>query len=133
MTTAELTETVATYVQFWNAEEDDQRKIAAELFTDDVEYRSLVGFFSGVDPLVQFRTQFIENVGDAHLRARRAVEHHHDRARLAWEIVLADGTSFAEGTDILAVTPDGRVRDISAFLDRAPDGFDEHHHDDPAR
>lgn len=131
MTTADLTETVATYVDFWNADEEEQRKIAAELFTDDVEYRSVVGHFSGVDSLVQFRNEFIENVGDAHLRSRQAVEHHHGRARLAWEIVLADGTSFAAGTDILAVAASGRVRDISAFLDRAPAGFAEHHDDHP--
>lgn len=129
MTTTDITETVETYVDFWNADEAEQRRIANELFTEGVEYRSPVGYFAGVDALVQFRTQFIANVGDAQLRARHAVEHHHDRARLAWEIVLADGTSFAEGTDVITLTPDGRVREVDAFLDRPPAGLAEHHHE----
>lgn len=125
--TTDITHTVQTYLAFWNADEAGQRQIAADLFTDEVDYRSPVGHFSGVDALVQFRTEFIANVGDAHLRARRAVDHHHDRARLAWEIVLDDGTSFAAGTDVIVVAPDGRVREVNAFLDRPPAGFADHH------
>jgi hypothetical protein len=76
--------------------------------------------------MIEFRRQFIGHVGQATYRPRAIPDHHHDRVRVPWEIVLADGTSFATGTDILTVGPDGKVRAITAFLDRAPEGFDQH-------
>lgn len=124
--TTDLTETITTYVRFWNADDDRQRQIAASLFTDDVAYRSVPGFWTGVEPLVDFRRQFIANVGGATYRPRRVADQHHGRARIPWEIVLADGTSFATGTDILEVGDDGKVHGVSAFVDRAPEGFEHH-------
>ncbi len=127
-------ETVERYEAFWNAgTSDEQRRIATEVFVDEIEYRALPGVLTGVDAMIDFRTQLVEHVGAVTYRSRTAPDHHHDRARLRWEIVLADGTSFAEGTDILTLTSDGRVSSVTAFLDRAPQGFDEggeaHSHD----
>ncbi len=124
----DLTETITRYVRFWNADDGGQRRIASTLFTDDVTYRSVPGFWTGVEALVDFRRQFIANVGDATYRPRAVADQHHGRARIPWEIVLVDGTSFATGTDILEVDDDGKVHGVSAFIDRAPDGFE--HHDD---
>lgn len=50
-----------------------------------------------------------------------------DRARLRWEI-LRVGQSLAEGTDVIVVDDQGRVESVTAFLDRAPEGFDPHAH-----
>jgi hypothetical protein len=85
--------------------------------------------FTGAAALSEFRAMFVEHVGPATFRARTAPDHHHDRARLRWEIVLADGTSFAEGTDVMTLAPDGRIAAVTAFLDRAPAGFDHHEPD----
>jgi len=123
---------IETYLRFWNAEEPEQRAIAATLFTDDVEYHAVPAVVTGVDALVAFRREFVDAMGAAQYRAREAADHHHDRIRLPWEIVLANGTSFAAGTDVLDVAGDGRVRAISAFLDRAPEGFEARAHDDHA-
>jgi hypothetical protein len=117
---------VDRYEAFWNAEtSDEQRRIAADAFVDEIEYRALPGVLTGVDVMIDFRAQLVEHVGSVTYRARTAPDHHHDRARLRWEIVLADGTSFAEGTDILTLASDGRVSSVTAFLDRAPQGFGE--------
>jgi len=132
MTTSSLAPTavVERYVRFWNAETaQEQRRIAAEAFTDDVEYHAVPGVFTGTEALVDFRTQFVEHMGSVTFRALTAPDHHHDRARLRWEIVLEDGTSFATGTDVLNLAPDGRITAVTAFLDRAPEGFDQHEHD----
>jgi hypothetical protein len=67
-------------------------------------------------------------MGAASFRSRQEPEFHHDRARLKWEIMVGD-TSFAEGTDVLAFDADGRIDSVTAFLDRAPEGFDPHAHD----
>lgn len=69
-------------------------------------------------------------MGTVTFRQRQDPELQHGRARLMWEIDAA-GKSFAAGTDVLVFDPDGRISSVSAFLDRAPEGFDPHAHDEP--
>jgi hypothetical protein len=50
-----------------------------------------------------------------------------DRARLRWEILVGpEESSFAAGTDVVQFDEDGRISSVSAFVDRAPVGFDPH-------
>lgn len=131
MTATDLDPRLARYVEFWNTEPaDDQARLGAEVFVSGVEYRSVPGLLTGTQALVDFRSQFVEHVGPATYRPRGAVDQHHDRARLPWEIVLADGTSFAAGTDVIALGPD-RVESVTSFLDRAPSGLDAQTHHEP--
>ncbi|MUL41406.1 isomerase [Streptomonospora sp. PA3] len=116
------------YLEFWNAEPSKARRLAPEVFTDGVEYRSPAALMQGAEALIDFRTQFVSHVGEASFVARREPEGHNSRVRLLWEIRLADGTSFATGTDVLSLTEDGRIGSVSAFLDRAPEGFGDHEH-----
>lgn len=117
---------VERYFRFWNAETpEEQRRLAAETFTSDVEYHAPVGVLVGSQALIDFHDQFVGHVGGAALRRHGGVQAHHDRARLAWEIeVHGREEPFAAGTDVLALTADGRISSISSFLDRAPEGFD---------
>lgn len=126
MTTTDLAPTIETYVKFWNVDAEEQRRLADGLFADDLEYHAIVGVLDGVDALVQFREQFVAQMGDATFRSRGPADHLQYRARLPWELVLADGTSFATGTDILDVADDGRIESVSVFLDRPPEGFEHH-------
>lgn len=120
---------VERYVEFWNAETaEEQRVLAARVFTEDVEYHAPVGIMRGVDALIDFRRQFVEHMGSAAVLARQQPERHHDRARLRWELEVG-GKSFATGTDILEFEENDRISSISAFLDRAPEGFDPHAHE----
>ena len=134
-TTTDLDRTVETYLAFWNADGDEQRRIAAEVFAPDVEHRAPIGVTTGVGPLVEFRRQLTAEIGAITVTARRAPDLHNDRARVPWHIVLADGTSFGTGTDVLELDGDGRVRAITTFIDRPPAGFDPHAHgeEEPAR
>ena len=117
-----------------NADGDEQRRIAAA-FALDVEHRAPIGVTTGVGPLVEFRRQLTAEIGALTVTARRAPDLHNDRARVPWDIVLADGTSFGTGTDVLELDGDGRVRAITTFIDRPPAGFDLHAHgeEEPAR
>lgn len=125
--------TTDRYVAFWNAPTPEaMRALGAEVFTGDLMYHAPVGVLTGAEALVGFATEFRQHMGAAVFTARSEPEEHHDRIRLRWEIVLPDGTSFAEGTDVISVEEDGRVRDVVSFLDRAPAGFDPdavHDHD----
>ncbi|MBL6279390.1 isomerase [Micromonospora fiedleri] len=129
MTSHVYEDTVERYVRFWNTgQSEEQRRLAADTFTEEVSYHALVGVLTGVQALIDFRGQFIQRVGAAVLQRRAAPQIHHDRARLMWEIELDGGQSFAAGTDVLVFDADGRISSVSMFLDRAPEGFDPHAH-----
>jgi len=117
--------TLERYVRFWNATTpDEQHRLAAETFVEDVEYHAPVGILTGAAALIDFHDQFIQHMGTAVFRGRDEPQLHHDRARFAWEIQVGGEGQFAAGTDVLAFTADGRIGSISSFLDRAPEGFD---------
>lgn len=127
--TAAYEDVVGRYLRFWNADSDgERRRLAAETFTDDVEYSAPIGVLTGPDALTDTGRQFIEHFGTITFRARETPEGHHDRARLRWEIRLGDDRTFATGTDVITIAGDGRVRSVTAFLDQAPEGFDPHAH-----
>lgn len=127
-TTASRTaDVVVRYLRFWNAEPAEQRRTGGELFTEDVSYVAPIGVLAGVEALAAFTEQFVGGVGAYEFRARTEPDVHHDRARLQWEIRVG-AASFAEGTDVLTTDGDSRVVSITAFLDRAPEGFDPHSH-----
>lgn len=122
---------VERYFRFWNAATpEEQRRLAAETFTSDLEYHAPVGVLVGAQALIDFHDEFVAHMGGASLKRHGEVQAHHDRARLSWEIEV-DGREepFAAGTDVLEFAADGRISSISSFLDRAPEGFDPHAHE----
>lgn len=131
MTRTEHQVTLDRYIRFWNAgAPDEQHRLAGETFTEDIQYHAPVGVLRGAQALIDFRDQFAEHMGTVAFRQRQDPELQHGRARLRWEIEVA-GKSFAAGTDVLVFDSEGRISSVSAFLDRAPEGFDPHAHDEP--
>lgn len=111
------------YVEFWNAETAyEQQRSAARAFSTGVSYHAPVGVLRGPNELIDFRDRFAQHSPDYVFRPRTEPVGHHDRARVQWELVV-DGKTFATGTDVLELDQDGRIGSITAFLDRAPEGF----------
>jgi hypothetical protein len=129
ITSSPTAEAVERYLRFWNSGAgDEQQRLAPSVFRDDVSYHAPIGEWVGVDGVLTLGRQFAEHLGEVAFRARTTPDVHHDRARLQWELFRA-GESFAEGTDVLVIDEQGRVRSVTSFLDRAPEGFDPHAHD----
>lgn len=127
-TTVDREAVLASYLAFWNTDPgSEQTRLAAEAFTADVGYHAVIDTFIGIEQLLVIRPQFVEHLGDIRIVSRGPADQHHDRARLRWELRLPDQTSFAEGTDVIRFADDGRIAEITVFLDRAPEGFDAHH------
>lgn len=117
---------VERYVRFWNSGADDV--LTRDTWSDDVEYCAPVGVLRGPAALVDFRRQFGEHMSGYEFRRRREPDLHHDRARVAWELITPDADPFATGTDVLVVNDRGRVCGVTTFLDRAPESFVSHAH-----
>ncbi|TCN51194.1 SnoaL-like protein [Rhodococcus sp. SMB37] len=117
---------IERYVRFWNS--GDNELLIRDTWSDDVEYCAPVGVLGGPGALVDFRKQFGEHMRGYEFRLRGEPDVHHDRARVVWELITPDADPFATGTDILVMDDRGRVRGVTTFLDRAPDGVDPHAH-----
>lgn len=116
--------TLDRYLEFWNADPGPAlAELAREVFTDDIRYVAPIGEYAGIAALVGLRRQFQEHLGTVVFQAGAAPEFHHDRARLRWEVVRGE-EPFATGTEVLRIREDGRISEVTAFLDRAPEGFD---------
>lgn len=118
-TTEHMADSVARYMRFWNSTPDEQRRAGRATFVDDVTYAAPAGLLTGVEALVDFTEQFVSNVGAYEFRARTEPDMHHDYARVRWELRVGE-MSFAEGTDVLTVGPEGRIVSVATFVDRAP-------------
>lgn len=123
--------TAEAYVSFWNLDAEEQRTLGTTLFADDVARSTPIGESVGLEALIDFTRQFTEGVGEYTFVARAEPDAHHEHVRVRWEIRKEEG-SFAEGTDVLDLDGSGRIAAITAFIDRAPDGFDPdaHHEED---
>ena len=128
-TTTRTATAVERYLEFWNTADAAERdRLACDTFSRDVEYVAPVTRVVGCDAVLAFATELLTHVARHRFEARTAPDLHDDRLRLRWRAVAPDGSEFATGTDVLHVRPDGLVSSVTTFLDRAPDGFDAHHH-----
>ncbi|MFD4991705.1 nuclear transport factor 2 family protein [Cellulosimicrobium cellulans] len=128
-TTTRTATAVERYLEFWNTGDAAGRdRLACDTFSRDVEYVAPVTRAEGCDAVLAFATELLTHVAGHRFEARSAPDLHDDRLRLQWRAVAPDGSEFATGTDVLHVRPDGLVSSVTTFLDRAPDGFDTHHH-----
>jgi hypothetical protein len=121
---ADTAASVQRYLDFWNASPEDQLRLAPDTFIGEIRYTTPVGVLAGVEALVDFKRQLTEHLGQVGFVAREPAQCHHHLARLPWEVIQPDGSSFATGTDVIEFDQSGRIRAVSGFLDRAPEGFD---------
>jgi ketosteroid isomerase-like protein len=118
----DITSTINTYISIWNeAVPERRRALIAEAMTEDISY---------VDPLMQGAgpDEFDALVAGAQAQfaGHRFVlagdpDAHHDRVRFTWHLVAAGGDApVAIGHDYATVAGDGRLRDVTGFLEAVP-------------
>ena len=113
----DITTTVERYLALWNEPDPDARaRLIATTFTDDATY---------VDPLMAGAgaEQINAMVGGAQAQypghrfeLAAGPDAHNDRVRFSWHLVGADGP-IALGIDFATVADDGRLRDVTGFLE----------------
>lgn len=117
---ADPTTVVRTYIEMWN-ETDPQRRweLVSATLTDDASY---------LDPIMAGRgTQEISDMIGA--AQAQHPEHrfelvtgpdvHHDRVRFTWSLGSPAGEPIAVGVDFARTADDGRMRDVTGFLEPA--------------
>jgi hypothetical protein len=112
---------VDRYLQIWNDTDPRTRRAAIEeLFADDVTFvdpMAAVEGQAGVDTLIAaVQAQFPGFV----LTQLGTVDGHHEQARFGWEMGLPGRPPQVAGSDVVALAPDGRIRQVFGFLDLVP-------------
>jgi hypothetical protein len=117
---ADIATVVDNYIAIWNEGDQERRRaLIAETWTEDATY---------VDPLVTGEgadgiDEMIGGVQQAYPGHRFKLvsgpDAHHDRVRFTWQLFGEDGqVPVATGIDFATVADDGRLKDVTGFLEQ---------------
>ena len=110
---------VDTYIASWNeGDEARRRALVARAFADDARYLDPLMAGEGTDGITAMigaaQTQFPGH----RFELAFGPDAHNDVVRFAWQLVGEDGP-VAGGTDFATVADDGRLRNVTGFLETA--------------
>jgi len=110
---------VDTYIASWNeGDETRRRELVGQAFTDDARYLDPLMAGEGTDGITAMigaaQTQFPGH----RFELAFGPDAHNDVVRFAWRLVGENGP-VAGGTDFATVAEDGRLRNVTGFLETA--------------
>jgi hypothetical protein len=104
----------------WNETDPERRRsIIEQTWTADASYVDPHAEVSGADGLDALVAAVQEQVPGHRFVLASGPEGHHDRARFTWQLVGESGDPVATGTDVAVIAGDGRLRDVTGFLEAA--------------
>jgi hypothetical protein len=117
----DITTVVHNYIAVWNETTPGERRaLVADTFADESSYVDPLmegAGHSGIDAMVAAAQKQFPG---ARFELSAGPDLHHDRVRFAWRLVsAADGATVAAGVDFATVAGDGRLRDVTGFLEPA--------------
>jgi uncharacterized protein YndB with AHSA1/START domain len=100
----------------WNERQADARQAAFARVADaDVRFRDRYGFTSGLDDLLGHVAAVHQFMPGLQMRREGTVRHCQGRALSDWVALGAEGAPRAQGTNVFAFGPDGRIADVTGF------------------
>jgi hypothetical protein len=116
-TTNSITTVVGDYLAAWNARDAGTRRgLVERAFTDDATYVDPHRSGAGHDGLDTMIAAAQEGLPGHHIEPNDDVDAHNDRVRFSWTLVGPDGP-IAVGRDFAIVGADGRLQDVTGFVD----------------
>ena len=111
------------YLACWNeADAAHRQALIAATFTATATYCDpmLQGEgHAGIDALIAAAQQHFPGL---RFSRRGDADAHHDRLRFSWNLGPDGAAPVAGGTDMAAISPDGRLAAVTGFTDFAPKG-----------
>jgi hypothetical protein len=109
------------YIASWNeADGAVRRRLVDELWTEDARYADPMMNADGQDGITNL-------IGGVHTRfpgyrfaLTGQADGHGPYLRFSWSLAPAGGDAVARGTDFAAVAADGRLAQVTGFLDQIP-------------
>jgi hypothetical protein len=117
----DLTDVIHGYVAMWNERDPERRRdLVARTVTEDATYLDPVFEGQGVDGFAALIEAAQAQFPGHSVRLAGAPDAHHDRVRFTWHLVGPNGDGpVAVGIDFATRAEDGRLRDVTGFLEPA--------------
>ena len=111
---------VRTYIEMWN-ETDPQRRreLVSETLTDDARYLDPIMAGTGPDEISEMIAGAQAQFPGHRFALVSGPDVHHDRVRFMWSLAPEAGEPIAIGTDFATTAGDGRMCDVTGFLEPA--------------
>lgn len=115
-----ISKVVDGYFAMWNETDPTRRREVIEAtWSEDASYVDPMFAAEGPDALDEMVARVQEQFPGHHFRQTGAIDAHNDRARWGWELAGTDnGSIVAAGVDFAVLAPDGRLREVSGFLEQ---------------
>jgi len=111
---------VRTYIDMWNEiDPERRRKLVAEALTDDASYLDPIMAGNGTDEISAMIGAAQEQYPGHRFALVAGPDVHHDRVRFTWSLGSPAGDAIATGIDFAITADDGRMRDVTGFLEPA--------------
>jgi hypothetical protein len=112
-----IASTVDSYIASWNEpDEERRRELVARTFTEDGSYVDPLMSGSGVDGIAAMIGAAQAQFPGHRFELAFGPDAHNDVVRFAWKLV-GDGGEVARGVDFATVDSDGRLRNVTGFLE----------------
>ena len=112
-----ITSVVDTYIASWNeGDEARRRALVAQAFADDARYVDPLMSGEGTDGITAMIGAAQQQFPGHRFELSFGPDAHNDVVRFAWQLVGENGT-VAGGTDFATVAADGRLRNVTGFLE----------------
>jgi SnoaL-like domain len=112
------TTVVRTYIDMWNETDPERRReLVAEALTDDARYVDPIMAGNGTDEISAMIGVAQEQYPGHRFELVAGPDVHHDRVRFTWTLGSPDGQPIATGIDFATTADDGRMRDVTGFLE----------------
>ncbi len=118
MTSSHDAETlIDTYCSAWrDLAEAERRDILGSVWADGATYTDPTTHAASIDALLAHIGKVIAGRPGAKVVRTSRIDLHHDVARFAWQVVLADASTLPEGLDFAEISEDGKIRRIVGFF-----------------
>ena len=108
---------VDAYIASWNeGDETRRRELVGQAFTDDARYLDPLMSGEGTDGITGMIGAAQQQFPGHRFELSFGPDAHNDVVRFAWQLVGANGP-VAAGTDFATVAGDGRLRNVTGFLE----------------
>jgi SnoaL-like domain len=115
-----ITSVVDTYIAAWNETDASRRlSLVAEAFTDDARYLDPLMSGEGVDGIAAMIGAAQSQFPGHRFELSFGPDAHNDVVRFAWTLRAGEGAPVAGGVDFATVDADGRLRNVTGFLETA--------------
>lgn len=110
----------AAYIAVWNEKDAaTRRKLIADTFTADAGYVDPMTRSSGHDGLDAMIGAVQQQFAGLRFGLHGKQDGHNDVVRFSWSLGAEGAHPLAYGTDIAVIAEDGRIRNVTGFLDAA--------------